>query len=51
MGAQDRSDQPGMPKLQQPEEAIKDLEPEEDQAKDVKGGLTMGWDLKANQKV
>lgn len=49
MGEQDHKDQAATPELQQPEEAIKDLEPDEDQAKDVKGGL--GYDIKANQKV
>jgi hypothetical protein len=49
------------PVLQQPEEAIKDLELDQDQAEEVTGGNTMttssggpatsGWDLKANQKL
>lgn len=54
----DRKNPAVEPELQQPDAAIKDLEPDVDQAEGVKGGttaysgpVTSGWDVKANQKV
>ena len=60
MREKDRRERAAEPELQQPEDAIKDLEPDQDHAAEVKGGatttslgspVTSGWDVKANQKL